>query len=325
MNISEKNPQDLRPHPAIARMHRWAKGSDEFAAFCRTIQMEGILQPLQITPDDQVVDGEMRRQAAVRLGIESVPCVVVDPAEVPGIVISELLGRRHYTIGQRAFLVQDQMGAAWDHAKEKEHGNLRKCLQTSASVSNRSLDTWVPTDPTFRTVEDWARSLNVHPDTLRMAREIRALFEAHADRKFQWDDAVLEEYGHRPGTRLTLEEYFEAAIFHPVHPMGLGSVKKGIGGKLRVEEVKEMGLVHPGRHSVQADRARQLELFGEAAETLFAVRAKEYWPEMDEDQRCAALNRVSKSLEEVPTDLLQDLKKAVAAECRRRSAVEGVA
>jgi len=321
MKIIDKHPQDLHPHPAIARMHRWGKGTDEFAAFCRTIQLEGILQPIQITPDDQVVDGEMRRQAAVRLGIQAVPCVVVDPNEVPGIVLSALLGRRHYTAGQRAYLVQDQMGPAWAHARQKQQGSLQKgqCFSVSDSVGRSS--EWVAADPTLRTVEDWSRSLNVHPDTLRQAREIRALFTEYTGRKFDWDPEAPEEYGFKAGQQVTIEDYFEAAIFHPEKPMGLGSVKKGIGGKLRVEEVKEMGLVHAGRHSV--DKVRQLELWGEAAERLFSIRAKEYWPQMDDDERKTAVTRLSKTLEDTPDDMLEVVRKAVSAELRRRQNGDG--
>ena len=44
----------------------------------RSISKHGVLQPIGITPDNVLVFGERRLKAAINLGLESIPCRVID-------------------------------------------------------------------------------------------------------------------------------------------------------------------------------------------------------------------------------------------------------
>ncbi|HZT93909.1 MAG TPA: MT-A70 family methyltransferase [Gaiellaceae bacterium] len=79
----------------------------EFAAFLTDIAAHGIEQPLEITPDGEILDGRHRFHAAQELGWQTVPVHVVEPAEPVAYMLRSALQRRQLSASQRAALALD--------------------------------------------------------------------------------------------------------------------------------------------------------------------------------------------------------------------------
>lgn len=124
--VVKKNPRTLEPHPEIQDFPRWARDSDDFAAFCRDIAEHGIQDPLRVTPDDLVVDGETRRQAALAIGLDQVPCIVIPETEGFTTILRYLLCRRNLTKSGKAYLAYPLFETAKLEARARSARNLRK-------------------------------------------------------------------------------------------------------------------------------------------------------------------------------------------------------
>ena len=69
------NPRDLLPSQPSVR-----SDPGDLAGLAETIREHGILQPLGVTPEDdtsRIVYGNRRRDAAIVVGLDRVPCVLV--------------------------------------------------------------------------------------------------------------------------------------------------------------------------------------------------------------------------------------------------------
>jgi len=74
--IAYLNPRDLEPDPQNARTD-----IGDIIGLAETIREHGVLQPLGVTPVDggyRVVYGNRRREAAIVVGLDRVPCLVLD-------------------------------------------------------------------------------------------------------------------------------------------------------------------------------------------------------------------------------------------------------
>jgi hypothetical protein len=133
-----RNPNDLRPHPYIAKFPRWGHDADEWTAFLIDIQDNGIRHPLQITADHLVVDGETRRQAALSLGLPEVPVVVVSEDEIGTVVVRELGFRRNLTKSAIAYLAYPLHKRVHDESIHRQQTNLKKGSELPSLLSRRS-------------------------------------------------------------------------------------------------------------------------------------------------------------------------------------------
>ncbi|MGB9791119.1 MAG: ParB N-terminal domain-containing protein [Thermacetogeniaceae bacterium] len=75
--MNEVPVQLLKPHPK--NEHYYSKPSpEEYEAIKRSIETEGIRDPLKVTPDFTVISGHIRLAVAKELGLEKVPVVIVN-------------------------------------------------------------------------------------------------------------------------------------------------------------------------------------------------------------------------------------------------------
>ncbi|MCX7792176.1 MAG: ParB/RepB/Spo0J family partition protein [Chloroflexaceae bacterium] len=287
-----------------------------------------------MTAERRIVDGRHRWRAAVRLGLERVPCVEVAGEAALELILATLLARRHYTPGQRAYLIADLIEEAWKLAAFKRSKNASKNETNSVRFGDLQplTQNCAPKPPYSggalyapeaepggapRTVEDYARGLGVSVRLLQQARQVWERFRAHPE-PFPWSDEALAARGLKPGTRLTLREYFEPAILADEAPLGLGRVLEGLGQKIiQAEREAEQGWRHRGRADVLAEPDRQMELFGEAWRTV-RIRACEYWAHLPPERQAAVCEEMAAELAQMPDDYLAQLKALAHQELKRR-------
>lgn len=128
-----------------------------------TIAEHGLLQPIGVVEGDhgryRVVYGNRRREAAVRLGLERVPCIILD-AEDPRTLIQQLTEN-----------VQRQ--DLNDLEKARAFGRLRQQLVGERAQSEGDLD-----EATARTVGLSARTIRRYLGLLDLPEEIQQLLRA---------------------------------------------------------------------------------------------------------------------------------------------------
>jgi len=117
--------------------------ADELTALAESIADIGLLEPIVLTPDDQLLDGRNRAAACEIAGVE--PTTVIYTADPVAYVLARNDQRRHMTKGQRAM-------AAW----------MTAAVGNDSPPSARSLATEIEVD---RRMVDWARTVAEHaPD-----------------------------------------------------------------------------------------------------------------------------------------------------------------
>lgn len=268
-----RDPGLLRPHPLTAALPRWRKDDCRFAGFVEDVRARGIRVPIEITPDNQVMDGELRRMASLALDLAEVPCIKRPATEAATIVLASLLQRRHLTKGQRAYLAVPLLEPAFDEARANRLEKLKKgqCFPVVHSVHYGSLD-------------KLADGLGLCRRTLVQARDVHRHF-ANGE-KFIW---------HKGGKQLTLKDYFEPLILDDDEPAGLGAVLAGIAAKLS-------GNILDQRASTK------YELFREGLSHL-RVRFG-YWDQFDSKQRAELRPELRELAAKAPADLRAEFLSA---------------
>lgn len=89
------------------------------------VARRGLLVPLEINRDRVVVDGHLRLQVAIELDLDTVPAVVVEPADEVEYLVLAAIRRRQLEPGQRAAL-----------ALELEQYRLTRASASSRSLAN---------------------------------------------------------------------------------------------------------------------------------------------------------------------------------------------
>lgn len=101
MEIVEKKPSDLIPYANNSRTH----SDGQVAQICASIREYGFTNPILIDEEGTIIAGHGRAKAAMRLGMESVPCIVL----------------RGLTKAQKkAYVIADNkmaLNAGWDEEK----------------------------------------------------------------------------------------------------------------------------------------------------------------------------------------------------------------
>ncbi|NLX37719.1 MAG: ParB/RepB/Spo0J family partition protein [Chloroflexi bacterium] len=83
------NPRDLLPSQPNMR-----SDPGDLAGLAETIREHGILQPLGVTPEEdtyRIVYGNRRRDAAIVVGLDRVPCVLVSPGSARETLVQQVL------------------------------------------------------------------------------------------------------------------------------------------------------------------------------------------------------------------------------------------
>jgi N6-adenosine-specific RNA methylase IME4 len=155
--IESRAPGELRPHehahvPPLTAIARNALRDD--------IAKRGIVEPLEITANNTVLNGRERLTAAKELAPQQIPVRVVSPPDEVEHIILSALQRRHLTASQRAALALDL-----DHyrqlradADKRRRQNLRQNTQRATSPprgkTRDHVAAWAGVSP--RTVQDAA-------------------------------------------------------------------------------------------------------------------------------------------------------------------------
>ncbi|MEM4099012.1 MAG: MT-A70 family methyltransferase, partial [Candidatus Micrarchaeaceae archaeon] len=95
---------ELKPHPHQGLVPRMT--NEEYNALLKDIKLNGILQPIDITPERVILDGHHRVKAAKELGIKEVEVRIPELGSMSEdeYLVSVALNRRHLTEGQKAML-----------------------------------------------------------------------------------------------------------------------------------------------------------------------------------------------------------------------------
>ena len=78
------NVSDLRDHPQNGEFFDQISG-EKWDLFLESINSSGVIEPLVVTQDNLIVSGHQRKRACEELGIETVPCRVVEYADKDGL------------------------------------------------------------------------------------------------------------------------------------------------------------------------------------------------------------------------------------------------
>lgn len=163
----------LREHPQAQLIPPMRQG--EYHAFCAFVSQHGILSPLEISQDGVVLDGRHRLRAAIELGLERVPVVVISPPNQVEHMLVRALAHRELTPSQRAALAIElqHVRQTREQARARSHANLKRGSATPevATLPPRA----------GRTRDHAAQLAGVSPRTLQDALTVKdqdpALFQ----------------------------------------------------------------------------------------------------------------------------------------------------
>lgn len=98
----------------------------EFDEFCQDIARNGLLEPIWLHPNGQIIDGRNRYRACQKVGIEPAYKTWNEKGSLVDFVISLNLHRRHLTSSQRATLAVDILPMLEKEAKERQLSTLKQ-------------------------------------------------------------------------------------------------------------------------------------------------------------------------------------------------------
>lgn len=168
--ICYRKPSELKPHPLNQAIYGDGD-ADPIEDLVESLRRQGILTPLLIAPDGTILSGHRRWRAARIVGLDALPCQVVDaPPEVAELLILESNQQRRKTFSQ--LMREDdhlrRLLEAQAHARRL--ANLRQYAATSStSPDDANLHT---RSVSGRTLEVAAETLGVKPRTLHKMRTI---------------------------------------------------------------------------------------------------------------------------------------------------------
>jgi N6-adenosine-specific RNA methylase IME4 len=156
-------------------------------AFKADVARNGVIVPLDTTPEGVVLDGRHRLRVALELGLKRVPVRVVDPPDQVDYILSAAIHRRHLSESQRAALAirrADYLKRRAQAAKRKQ-ANLRNGVADVAELPHRGRSRDL--------AAEWA---GVSPRTIQNVIHVRekdpALFEQVETGAIAADRAVKE-------------------------------------------------------------------------------------------------------------------------------------
>ena len=104
----------LKVHPLLEDAPRLPKKDPRYTAMKASWEESGVIPSIFVTPDNEIVDGRHRYWFAQENGIEELHAQVVDPSQVPSIILGALSGRNHATKAQLAYLASPALAAAFE-------------------------------------------------------------------------------------------------------------------------------------------------------------------------------------------------------------------
>jgi N6-adenosine-specific RNA methylase IME4/ParB-like chromosome segregation protein Spo0J len=156
-------PQELRGHREATRVP--AMTVEEAAALRDDIASRGVQVPLEITAAGVVLDGRMRHQAALSLGLETVPVRVLQPPDEVEYMLLAALHRCHLKPSQRAALALE--------LREYREWAVRAEARKRANLRHSSVDVAALPDRGGRSRDHAARLAGVSPRLIQHAITVR--------------------------------------------------------------------------------------------------------------------------------------------------------
>lgn len=315
METTTKKTTDLAIHPAIATLPALATDSPEMSGLVDSVRTHGILAPLLIDGDDQVIDGRHRLKAAKLAGLTTVPCRVVDSTEANSLALESLMARRHYTKGALAYMALPLFEQASEEGKKR--GALGRSKKGVDSVGTLS-------------AERLAERLGVSTDLFRQAQKVAKLVERAAIDRDEWltkDDAICDAWNawnqdtpdawrsflaqtEKDGHDLEanppppLPEYIESALADLFDgESGLGGILQGAAGLITAGKPRADRNPDNGSPWVYAQRAIQ----------NIVPRAFGQWDKIDPEHRAPVLKTLAQSVGGWPADAQSAVLAALQA------------
>jgi ParB-like chromosome segregation protein Spo0J len=289
--------KSLKIHRLIADQAQLADDDAEFGRIVDLIRENGIEFPLKITADGEIADGRHRWRAAKRLKLPEVPCEVVADDEVAGIALRSLIGRRHYSPSQLAYVSFPLLKPAFAEAERRRLAGLKNAgiALVAHSVRNEEKK---GSDSAVKSADEWASELAISLRVLQQAREVHELFSDATKRSITDRDGVSAD-------EVTFKEFFEPRLLRSEDPYGLGGVLTAIKQIHDLERKAAAGKAHGGGKPKAVEK--QLELF---AETLTdEVKRWEYWRKWDAETRNAHWTRVRTTAERLEPGKCEELSE----------------
>jgi hypothetical protein len=281
--IETRDPRQLRPHKLNKDLPRLGPGMPAFGALIDDIAVNGVKEPLTITPAGEVLDGETRRQAAIAAQRWDVPVVVADSDDVVATVYRRLALQKRLTKGQSAYVLFPMAKPLLEEAKQRRIAQL-----------NKGADPRNPIESVFgkqATFEDFCRAHGFSPDLATQAKTLHLIFSG--------DLKSLKERNLEGADPAALRGEWEPKILDIENPVGLGAALAGMAGQRATKDREK------------APPVGQLELFTETITELGTVFEPKRWTKTRPDDKAEIISAWRRAAAQWPADLRNQLAKAL--------------
>lgn len=184
-----KDPAELRLHKLQSHIPAPDKKSTEWVAFIDSIHAGGILHPLIITTDGQIMDGGWRWRAAKQLEMAEVPCVMREESEAAVIITESLLHRKQMTRGAAVYLALSLVKEFVESAESRRLSNLKRGHKTREIPLKSPKDSNFPSEN--ESVQELCARWGVAVETYKRARLVHQIFASKPDLKTEWEPKLL--------------------------------------------------------------------------------------------------------------------------------------
>jgi hypothetical protein len=182
-----KDPADLRPHRLQRHIPEPDKKSPEWVALVDSIQAGGILHPLIITGDNQIMDGGWRWRAARQINLTEVPCVIRAESEAAVVITESLLHRKQMTRGAAVYLALSLLPEFIQSAEYRRLQNLKRGVKTCENPLKSPKDSNCPSETVLEVCQRWGIAV----ETYKRAREVHNIFAKDTALKKEWEPRLL--------------------------------------------------------------------------------------------------------------------------------------
>lgn len=156
---------------------RFRKEHGDIAALAKSIEAQGLLQPILVSPENRLICGQRRIMAFKQLGLKTIPAYVVAIARPRDAEFDENEIRKDFTVTERVAIA--------DARREEEERAARKRMVKGGEKGKPSQGKGVESFHTLskdRSEARMAKSVGMSQPTYRKAREVKQAAEADPDR-----------------------------------------------------------------------------------------------------------------------------------------------
>lgn len=275
--IVYRDPKSLTPHPINRSIPRFIQGMPEWLALYDDIAERGIRKPLEIH-GRHVVNGETRRGIAVAMGITEVPCIEIPEDQVLAAINEQLVGQKHLTKGQRAYLLVPIAGKILAEAATRRVANLKRGQSP------------MPTQSASGNIGDFCENHGFSRDLFSQAETLHKIWAG--------DPETLRLRQLVGADVAALREEWEPKILALDAPVGLGAALAGMAGERATKD-------RPKAPNAEV----QLDLFAQGVGTL--DRVAKAWPKLRKGSRPEIVQAWTRVASAWPADLRRELAEAL--------------